>query len=117
MYCYSFLKSRFLNKIKVSGRNISLRDGWDTEDTEYDVDRDAQLEQAYNEVVEELKQMEWTTKWASSKLAQLYFFNDDMTLDKLSKEIGICKSTGFLHIKKTKKHLRETLKNPFRRDS
>lgn len=58
--------------------------------------------------------MEKTRAWASSKLAQLYWFNEDFTLDKLSKEIKISKSTAFLNVKKVKKHLKETIKNPFR---
>jgi DNA-directed RNA polymerase specialized sigma24 family protein len=113
MYCYSFLKTRFLNRIKVQKRNTTLSDNYDTVDNEYDTDKDERIEISYNEVVAELKGMEYTTKWASSKLAQLYFFTDGMTLEKLSKEIGICKSTGFLHVKKAKKHLKDTLNNPF----
>jgi DNA-directed RNA polymerase specialized sigma24 family protein len=114
MYCHSFIKSRFLNRTKVVKRNTPLDEDWDDVELEYDVDKDEKLEASYNDVVDELKKMEYTNKWASSKLAQIYFFNENMTLDKLSKEIGICKSTGFLHIKKTKKHLRDTLKNPFK---
>lgn len=117
MYAHSFIKSRFLNKVKVQKRNTPLDDDWDDVEPEYDLDRDERIEASYNEVVAELKHMEYTNKWASSKLAQIYFFDEDMTLDKLSKEIGICKSTGFLHIKKTKKHLRDTLKNPFKTNS
>ena len=113
MYLYSFIKSRFLNRIKTQGRNLPLLDNWDKEEEVYDVEYDKQLEDTYNNVIEELKQMEKTKQWASSKLAQLYFFNDEMTLEKLSKDIGISKSTSFLNIKKTKTHIKNTIDNPF----
>jgi hypothetical protein len=61
--------------------------------------------------------MERTKLWPASKLAQLYFFDDKMTLEKLSSEIKICKSTSFTQIKRAKKHLRETIENPFRSNS
>ena len=52
--------------------------------------------------------------WSSARLAELYFFQPDMTLDKLSKDIGISKSTSFLNIKKIKQHIRLTKENPFK---
>ena len=59
--------------------------------------------------------MERTKLWPASKLAQLYFFSEEkMTLEKLSTEIKICKSTSFTQIKRAKKHLRETIDNPFK---
>jgi DNA-binding transcriptional regulator GbsR (MarR family) len=55
--------------------------------------------------------------WSSARLAELYFFSGDkMTLDKLSKDIGISKSTSFLNVKKIKQHIRLTKKNPFRNE-
>ena len=115
MYCYSFVKSRFLNKIK---RDKKIRYQADnpidnTPDTEYDLEFDEKIEESYNEVIAELKQMEYTKQWASSKLYQLYAFDDKMTLDKLAKEIKISKSTAFLNCKKTKIHLKRILNNPF----
>lgn len=114
MYCHSFIKSRFLNRIKSDKRKTELYDGYDEVDTEYDIDTDEKLEEAYNAVVDELKNMERTKQWASSKLYQLYAFDKDMTLEKLASEIGISKSTAFLQTKKAKVHLRATIKNPFR---
>lgn len=114
MYLHSFLKTRFINKIKASKRLSTISPHYDEIDTPYDIDFDVKLDEAYDEVINELKAMEKTRAWASSKLAQLYWFNEDFTLDKLSKEIKISKSTAFLNVKKVKKHLKETIKNPFR---
>jgi DNA-directed RNA polymerase specialized sigma subunit len=115
MYAYAFIKSRFLNKVK---RDKKITYQPDTEsdmpDSEYDLDSDERIDTAYNQVIDELKNMERTKLWPASRLAQLYFFNDKMTLEKLSAEIKICKSTSFTNIKKAKKHLRETINNPFR---
>jgi DNA-binding transcriptional regulator GbsR (MarR family) len=116
MYCYRFIKSRFLNKIK---RDKKIKYQADNPidnrvDTEYDEEWDTKLEETYNDVVQELKQMEHTRNWASSKLYQLYAFDDEMTLEKLASEIKISKSTAFLNCKKTKIHLKNTLENPFK---
>jgi predicted DNA binding protein len=40
----------------------------------------------------------------------------DKTLDEVSKEIGISKSTTFLAVKKTKLHLKNNIQNPFEND-
>jgi DNA-directed RNA polymerase specialized sigma24 family protein len=111
-YCYMFLQSRFINRVKYDGRNLPLYDNFDKIDEEYNTSFDKSLEDAYDDVVEELKRLERTKLWASSKIAQMYFFND-FTLESLSKELGICKSTSFLNVKKVKAHLRKTIKNPF----
>lgn len=112
-YCYMFVKSRHINRLKVDNRNLPLHDSWDTPEEEYNVEYDKSMEDAYESVVEELKRLEKTTMWAPSKIAQMYFFND-FTLESLSKELGICKSTSFLNVKKVKTHLRTTIKNPFK---
>jgi hypothetical protein len=114
MYCHSFIKSRFLNRIKVQKRNTPLVESYDGIEEEYDTDWDNKLETAYDNVVAELKAMEFTKQWASSKLYQMYAFNDKMTLEKLASEIKISKSTAFLNCKKAKKHLKETIQNPFK---
>ena len=117
MYCHSFIKSRFLNRIKSDKRKTELSADYDEVEVEYDIDNDQRLEDAYNAIVDELKAMERTKKWASSKLYQLYAFDKDMTLERLASEIGISKSTAFLQTKKAKIHLRTTIPNPFRSDS
>ena len=50
--------------------------------------------------------------WSSAKIYELYTFGDK-TMEKLSDEIGISKSTTFLNVKKIKKHLKDNIKNPF----
>jgi hypothetical protein len=117
MYCHSFIRSRFFNKIKADKRKTEFVGDNNQIDIEYDIDTDERLEEAYNNVVAELKNMERTRQWASSKLYQLYAFDKEMTLEKLASEIGISKSTAFLQTKKAKVHLRNTIKNPFRNDS
>lgn len=114
MYAHSFIKSRFLNRIKVQNRTSELSDDWDNTDTEYDLESDERLEDAYNSVIDELKRLEKTKMWASSKLYQIYAFDSEMTYEKMSEEIGICKSTAYLHCKKIKKHLKDTQTNPFK---
>lgn len=114
MYCHSFLKSRFLNRIKVAGRNTELSPDWDDTDTDYDTESDERIEEAYNSIIDELKRLERTKMWTSSKLYQIYAFDGEMTYEKMSEEIGICKSTAYLHCKKIKKHLKDTQQNPFK---
>jgi DNA-directed RNA polymerase specialized sigma24 family protein len=116
-YCYAFLKTRFINRIKIQNRTTTLSDTYDDIDSEYNTEFDERLDEAYEGVVNELKEMEKTRQWASSKLAQLYYFNDDMTLERLASEIGICKSTAFTNIKKAKLLVRDRVKNPFRSNS
>jgi hypothetical protein len=118
MYCYAFVKSRFLNKVKRDKKIQYHSDVYDDrQDTVYDEEYDKKLEDAYNGVVDELKAMEYTKQWAPSKLAQIYWFNEDMTLEKLASEIKISKSTAFLNCKKVKVHLKKTLENPFKSNS
>jgi hypothetical protein len=45
----------------------------------------------------------------------MYFFSDK-TLEGLSNDVGISKSTTFLHVKKIKKHIRATIPNPFKKE-
>lgn len=112
-YCYMFLKSRHINRVKSDNRVLPLHQDFDMIDEEYNTSFDKSLEDAYDEMIDELKRLERTPMWASSKIAQMYFFND-FTLESLSKELGICKSTSFLNVKKVKTHLRKTIKNPFK---
>jgi DNA-directed RNA polymerase specialized sigma24 family protein len=114
MYLRAFIQTRWLNKIKVQKRLTSISPHYDTIEEEYDVEFDKSLDIAFNQVIEELKDMERTSKWPSSKLYQLYALNDEMTLEKLSSEIKLSKSTVFLQVKKCKKHLKDTIQNPFK---
>lgn len=114
-YCYAFLKTRFINRIKVDKRSTGLADDYDTEEIEYDYDWDTKMEAAYDGILDELKRLEGVPKvWVSSKLYQMYAFDKSMTYERISEEVDISKSTAYLHCKKIKKHLKETLPNPFK---
>lgn len=117
MYLYSFLKTRWINQIKQNNKNVELAESWDTTDTPYDVELDERVQKCYDEIQTEITELQRTKMWSSARLAQLYFYTPDMTLDKLSKNIGISKSTSFLNVKKIKQHIRLTKQNPFREDS
>ena len=116
MYLYSFLKTRWINQTKQNGKLTSLPDNWDTPDTQYDADLDKRIQQTYDEVVNEIMELQKTKMWSSARLAELYLLDETMTLDRLSKEIGISKSTSFLNVKKVKAHIKLTKRNPFRCD-
>jgi hypothetical protein len=112
-YCSKFIKHRYYNKTKKLNRTTYVEDIWDTEmDIPYDVEQDLAIQKAYDDVQTELKQLEKTKMWASSKIFQLYWCSDS-TLDKLAKEIGISKSTTFLAVKKVRVYLKEVIENPF----
>jgi DNA-directed RNA polymerase specialized sigma24 family protein len=114
MYLHAFLKTRWINRIKQRDKNIQLPEKWDKIDEEYDVDLDIRMQESYDEIVAEITELQRTKMWSSARLAELYFFTPEMTLDKLSKDIGISKSTSFLNIKKIKQHIKLTKKNPFK---
>jgi len=112
-YCSKFLKHRYYNKTKKLNRTTYVDEIWDTElDIPYDVEQDLAMQKAYDEVIQELKRLETTKMWASSKIFSLYWCSDK-TLDKLAKEIGISKSTTFLAVKKIRIYLKEVIDNPF----
>jgi DNA-binding transcriptional regulator GbsR (MarR family) len=115
MYLHAFLRTRHINAIKQSGKVQSLPDWHDEIEEEYNEEADIRIQKCYDDIVDEIQQLQKTKMWSSARLAELYFFSDDkMTLDKLSKDIGISKSTSFLNVKKIKQHIRLTKKNPFR---
>lgn len=112
-YCNSFLKSRFINKIKVQNKHVEYEPNDDIEEEVYNEDYDKALESTYEDVRSELKRLQSTTKWASAKIAELYYFGKGTTIEKLADELGVSKSTVFLHIKATKKHIQKNIDNPF----
>lgn len=114
MYLHSYLRTRWINLIKKASKTERISDDWDTVDDEYDIELDIRIQSTYDEIVDEIQQLQKTKMWGSARLAELYLFNDDMTLDKLSKEIGISKSTSFLNVRKIKQHLRAVKENPFK---
>lgn len=115
MYLHSFLRTRHINMVKSNGKVQSLPDHYDEVDEGYDDELDLKVQQCYDDIVDEIQQLQKTKMWSSARLAELYFFGDEkMTLDKLSKDIGISKSTSFLNVKKIKQHIRLTKVNPFK---
>ena len=112
IYCRSFLSSRFINKVKRDKKTTYLKYIGKMEVDEYDFEMDDRLEQAHQQVLQELRRLDSTKYWTGSKLSQLYFFSD-FTLDSLAKEIGLSKSTVFLKIKKIKSILKHNIDNPF----
>jgi hypothetical protein len=116
MYCHSFIKSRFLNQLKTKGRTEGLPNDieeWDIPYIEYDYESDMKLETAYTEVQDEIRDLQKTKMWASARLAEIYLYSDK-TLEGVSNDIGVSKSTSYLHVKRIKKHLKETIQNPFK---
>ena len=114
MYLFSFLKSRYINGYKQSKKWTKLHDNYDVADVPYDEDLDIKVQQTYDEVVKEITELQKTKMWSSARLAEIYWFDESMTLERLSKEIGISKSTSFLNVKKVKTHIKGKHKNPFR---
>lgn len=112
-YLYLYIKTRFINRTKIQNRYETISEEYDEIETEYDYDFDSKIHQSYDDMVSELKRLETTPMWVSSKLTQMYYF-EGFTQEQLAKEIQICKSTVFLHTKRIKKHIQETIPNPFK---
>ena len=115
-YCCKFIRHRFLNKTKKLNRITLMEELPDDEiDIPYDYENDISIQKAHEEVLRELKQLEATKMWASSRIFELYWMSPD-TLDEVSDKIGISKSTTFLAVKKVRKYLKEVIDNPFNKD-
>ena len=112
LYCHNFLGSRYINWIKRENKNNYPTTWEDREDTPYDLEYDLKVQNAYDMIKQELQRLSKTKMWSSSKLYELYAFSD-MTMEELSNNIGISKSTTFLNIKKIKEHLKQIIDNPF----
>ena len=115
-YCRSFIQSRFINGYKRGKKMVNTDNpssiGWNIEDEEYDMERDEKIDRAMDEVREELERMKKKKGFASAMIYEHYWFSDK-TLDEVSKDIGISKSTTFLAVRKTKESLKKVIKNPF----
>lgn len=114
MYCMQFLKHRWINKTKKLNRVKYVGEiVHDDPFEEYDYDLDENIQKAHEDVLAELKRLERTRMWTSAKLYQLYWIDNDDTLQELADKIGISKSTCFIAIKKIRKHMKEVINNPF----
>ncbi len=115
-YCNKFLHSRFMNKTKKLNKTTIVDKIKDRPDEDiYDVDFDKRLEDAHNQVLSELKDLQRSKMWTPARIFELYWMSDD-TLDETSKKIGISKSTTFIAVKKIRKYLKNTIDNPFKPD-
>ena len=111
-YCQMFLSSRFYNKCNRDKKMVVTDRFTDDMDGEYDYEGDYRLEDSWNELKDELSTLKKGNMWSSAQLYEMYQF-ENLTMEELSKRIGISKSTTFLNIKKIKEHLRNTINNPF----
>ena len=117
LYCSKFIKHRWINKTKKTNRVTLVEEVKDAEmDIPYDEDKDRDMQMAYDNVMRELKHLEATRMWASSKIFQLYWMSDK-TLEQVAKDIKISKSTTFLAVKKIRKYLEEVINNPFNEEN
>jgi len=115
MYCMAFLKHRWINKVKKLNRVMYVGDiQHDDIFEEYDYELDQSIEKAHEEVLAEIKRLQRTRMWTSSKLYEMYWCDGDDTLQELADKIGISKSTVFIGIKKVRKHLEKVIDNPFK---
>jgi len=106
-YASKFLQTKKLNRVTL------VEEVWDTElDIPYDTEKDLAIQKAHDDVIGELKHLEKTRMWASSKIFQLYWMSDK-TLDEVANDIGISKSTTFLAVKRIRKYLKEVINNPY----
>ena len=112
-YCYRFLESRWINKTKKLNRVVYKEEmPEEVMEEEYDIDRDLQLQNAHEEVMNELHKLKVTRMWPQARIFELYWLSDK-TLDEVANDIKISKSTVFLSVKKIRKYLESTLDNPF----
>lgn len=113
-YCNKFLHSRFMNKTKKINKTIIVDRIKDKPDEDiYDMDYDIRIEEAHQQVISELKDLQRTKMWTSARIFELYWMSTD-TLDETAKKIGISKSTTFIAVKKVRKYLKNTINNPFK---
>ena len=110
-YCHMFLSSRWTNLVKRESKKTYPGVFKDTEDSVYNEDWDNELKRFEDDVKDELTRLRNSNMWSSAKLYEMYQFSDK-TMEELSNDIKISKSTTFLNVKKIKQHLQEVIKKP-----
>lgn len=115
-YCNSFIKSRFINKLKLEKRYADKEIDDNIAEEVYNEGYDKKLDSTYDEIKTYLKSKQTEKDWVSAKIAELYYFGKGFTIEGLAEEIGVSKSTVFLHIKKIKKEIKNNIENPFIKD-
>jgi RNA polymerase sigma factor (sigma-70 family) len=114
-YCNKFLHSRFMNKVRKLNRVKLMGDytPWEEQgETIYDEEMDLKLQEAHDEVLNELNRLKITRMWPQAKIFELYWMSEN-TLDEVAKNTKISKSTVFLAVKKVRKYLKEVIDNPY----
>ena len=113
IYCMHFIKHRWINKTKKLNRIQYQENIYNDDPTEeYDLDKDLGIMKAYDEVMNEIKNLKKTKHFAPAMIYEIYWTSED-TLQEVADKIGISKSTTFIAIKKIRKHLKGIIKNPF----
>lgn len=113
MYCRSFLQSRFYNKCKVNNRYSNYEPDENIPQSEYNEEFDKSIDKTYTDIKLFLKSKKSNKDWVSAKIAELYYFGKGFTIESLAKEVGVSKSTVFLHIKAMKGEIKNNVTNPF----
>lgn len=112
LYCHNFLRSRWINLVKRENKKVYPTKWRDTEDVPYNKDKDINIQETFDLIRKEIKELQNTSMWSSAKIFELYTFGDK-TMEELSEDIGISKSTTFLNVKKIKQHLKDKFKDRY----
>ena len=115
MYCRQFIISRFLNKAKRDKKIVYVEEYYDVDDVDdvYNTERDEEIDETYNGIMEELHRLKGVKgMWSSVMIYEMKIFGD-MTLDEVANELSVSKSTVFLAVKKVKNYLKQKFNNPF----
>jgi DNA-directed RNA polymerase specialized sigma24 family protein len=115
-YCTAFIKSRFYNECKVNKRYSDYEPDENIPQTEYNEEYDKSIDKTYDGIKTFLKSKQSENDWASAKMAELYYFGKGFTIESLAKEVGVSKSTVFLHIKAMRKEIKKNIDNPFNKE-
>lgn len=114
IYCMRFLSSRWINKVK---RNKKMQYvptiQSEAVNEEYDITLDNDIMTAHEEVMKEIQRLKKTRQFSSARIYELYWIDNDDTLQELADKIGLSKSTVFIHLKRVREHLKKTINNPF----
>ena len=102
-----------MNKVKKLNRTTLIENMPDVEeDVPYDTEWDLRMQEAHENILNELKALSATKLWPAARIFELYWMSDD-TLDSVANKIGISKSTTFLSVKRIRKYLKEVIQNPY----
>lgn len=112
-YCNSFLKTRFINKIKIQKRYVDKEIDDNLLQNVSEELYDESVDNTYQEIKTFLKQRQSSDGWVSAKIAEMYYFGKGFTIEGLAKELNVSKSTVFLHLKKMRVEIKANVNNPY----